>query len=173
MIFVRRQWPGWAQATLHAVNEIEIRVRRFDAPESQALIRSALTDLGERYGGNGDDTPVDATEFELPDGAFLVAYLDRQPVGCGGWRSHGDDGVIAELKRMYTAPVARGRGVARSVLAAVEGSAREQGRRRIILECGDRQPEAVAMYTSAGYERIPNFGFYKDAPGCLSFGRTL
>ncbi|MGY0007405.1 GNAT family N-acetyltransferase [Micromonospora sp. I033] len=152
---------------------IEIRVRRFDAPESQALIRAALADLGERYGGSGDETPVEAAEFEPPAGTFLVAYLDGQPVGCGGWRSHGDDGGTAELKRMYTAPAARGRGVARAVLAAVERSARDQGRKRIILECGDKQPEALAMYTSAGYERIPNFGFYQDAPGCLSFGRTL
>jgi GNAT superfamily N-acetyltransferase len=124
-------------------------------------------------GGSGDETPVDAAEFEPPAGTFLVAYLDGQPVGCGGWRSHGDDGATAELKRMYTAPAARGRGVARAVLAAVEWSARDQGRKRIILECGDKQPEALAMYTSAGYERIPNFGFYQDAPGCLSFGRTL
>ncbi|TYB38075.1 GNAT family N-acetyltransferase [Micromonospora sp. AP08] len=155
------------------MSEIEIRVRRFDAPESQALIRAALADLGARYGGSGDDTPVDAAEFEPPAGTFLVAYLDGQPVGCGGWRSHGDDGETAELKRMYTAPAVRGRGVARAVLAAVEHSARTQGRKRIILECGDKQPEAIAMYTSAGYERIPNFGFYQDAPGCLSYGRPL
>ncbi|MEU5525746.1 GNAT family N-acetyltransferase [Micromonospora chersina] len=155
------------------MSEIEIRVRRFDAPESQALIRAALADLGARYGGSGDETPVDAAEFEPPAGTFLVAYLDGEPVGCGGWRSHGDDGETAELKRMYTAPAARGRGVARAVLAAVEHSARDQGRKRIILECGDKQPEAIAMYTSAGYERIPNFGFYQDAPGCLSYGRPL
>lgn len=158
---------------LPVVSEIEIRVRRFDAPESQALIRAALADLGARYGGSGDETPVDAAEFEPPAGTFLVAYLDGEPVGCGGWRSHGDDGETAELKRMYTAPAARGRGVARAVLAAVEHSARDQGRKRIILECGDKQPEAIAMYTSAGYERIPNFGFYQDAPGCLSYGRPL
>ncbi|MFG1655621.1 GNAT family N-acetyltransferase [Micromonospora chersina] len=155
------------------MSEIEIRVRRFDAPESQALIRAALADLGARYGGSGDETPVDAAEFEPPAGTFLVAYLDGHPVGCGGWRSHGEDGETAELKRMYTAPAARGRGVARAVLAAVEHSARDQGRKRIILECGDKQPEAIAMYTSAGYERIPNFGFYQDAPGCLSYGRPL
>ncbi|GAB3848219.1 hypothetical protein GCM10029963_30830 [Micromonospora andamanensis] len=63
--------------------------------------------------------------------------------------------------------------MARTVLAAIERSAREHGRRRIILECGDRQPEAIALYKAAGYERIPNFGFYADEPGCLSFGRTL
>ncbi|WP_431935074.1 GNAT family N-acetyltransferase [Micromonospora sp. RP3T] len=155
------------------MSEIEILPRRFDAPESQELIRAALADLGRRYGGNGDETPVDAAEFVPPAGAFLVAYLDGQPVGCGGWRSHGVDGEEAELKRMYTAPAARGRGVARAVLAAIERSARDTGRKRIVLECGDKQPEALAMYVSAGYERIPNFGYYRDAPGCLSFGRTL
>ncbi|MFI7487706.1 GNAT family N-acetyltransferase [Micromonospora echinaurantiaca] len=153
------------------MTEIEIHAARFDSPEAQRLIRDALADLGARYGGSGDDTPVDAAEFEPPGGAFLIARLDGQPVGCGGWRSHGEG--TAELKRMYTAPAARGRGVARALLAAVERSAREQGRKRLILECGDRQPEAIGLYTSTGYERIPNFGFYKDEPGCLSFGRTL
>lgn len=162
--------PG-ARRTLDTVSEIEIRVVRFDAPVAQQLIRAALADLGVRYGGSGDDTPVDATEFEPPDGEFLVAYLAGEAVGCGGWRSHGAD--TAELKRMFTAPAARGRGVARTVLAAVERSAREHGRKRVVLECGDKQPEAIAMYSSAGYERIPNFGFYKDEEGCVSFGRTL
>ncbi|WP_091084986.1 GNAT family N-acetyltransferase [Micromonospora nigra] len=155
------------------MRELEIHAVRFDSPVAQGLIAAALADLGARYGGNGDETPVHAAEFAPPSGAFLVARLDGEPVGCGGWRSHGDAGDTAELKRMYTAPQARGRGVARAILAAVERSAWEQGRKRIILECGDRQPEAIAMYTAAGYERIPNFGFYRDEPGCLSFGRTL
>ncbi|MFC4145541.1 GNAT family N-acetyltransferase [Micromonospora mangrovi] len=155
------------------MSEIEIHAVRFDSPVAQALIRAALADLGQRYGGSGDETPIDASEFVPPAGAFLVAHLGGEPVGCGGWRSHGDDGETAELKRMYTSPAARGRGVARAVLAAVEESARDAGRKRIILECGDRQPEAIAMYTAGGYERIPNFGYYRDEPGCLSFGRPL
>ncbi|WP_341719515.1 GNAT family N-acetyltransferase [Micromonospora sp. FIMYZ51] len=153
--------------------QIEIYAEPFDSPVAQRLITAALADLGARYGGSGDETPVAAAEFVPPAGAFLVARLDGEPVGCGGWRSHGADGDTAELKRMYTAPQARGRGVARAVLAAIERSAREHGRKRIILECGDRQPEAIAMYTAAGYQRIPNFGFYADAPGCLSFARPL
>nr|WP_205808678.1 GNAT family N-acetyltransferase [Micromonospora sp. HNM0581] len=135
------------------------------------MITATMADLSARYGGSGDETPVDASEFVPPAGAFLVALIDGQPVGCGGWRSHGEEN--AELKRMYTAPQVRGRGVARTVLAAVERSAREHGRRRLILECGDRQPEAVGLYTAAGYERIPNFGYYAELPSCLSFGRTL
>jgi GNAT superfamily N-acetyltransferase len=155
---------------LLVVTEIEIRAARFDEPAAQQLVTAALADLAVRYGGSGDDTPVAATDFVPPDGEFLVAVADGELIGCGGWRSHGKD---AELKRMYTAPAARGRGVARRVLAAVEASARAQGRGRLILECGDRQPEAIALYTACGYDRIDNFGYYRDEPGVLSFGRDL
>lgn len=155
------------------MSEIEIRLARFDSPDAQRLIRAALADLGQRYGGDGDETPVAVAEFDPPAGAFLIAYLAGRAVGCGGWRSHGDAGETAELKRMYTAPQARGRGVARRVLAAVERSAREHGRKRIILECGDRQPEAIALYEASGYQLIPNFGFYRESPQCRSYGRDL
>lgn len=152
------------------MNEIEIRAARFDDPEVQKLVSEALADLAARYGGSGDDTPVAATDFEPPAGQFVVAVAGGELIGCGGWRAHGDD---AELKRMYTTPTARGRRVARRVLAAVEASARAYGRRRLILETGDKQPEAVGLYTSSGYERIDNFGYYRDEPGVLSYGRVL
>jgi GNAT superfamily N-acetyltransferase len=155
------------------VSNIQIRTVRYGSLVAQQLIADALAELGERYGGSGDDTPVDPREFDPPAGAFVVAYLDDEAVGCAGWRRHGDSGATAELKRMYTAPAARGRGVGRAVLAAVERSAREHGRTELILECGDRQPEAVSLYQRLGYERIPNFGFYRDWPGCVSFARAL
>ena len=155
-----------------ADSEIEIRPLGYADPVARALVADAMADLAGRY-GDGDATPVDPAQFDPPGGAFLVAYLDGEPVGCGGWRSHGEGGEVAELKRMYTAPAVRGRGVARRLLAAVEESARSHGRRRLILECGDRQPEAVALYTRCGYERIEDFGFYREEPGVLSFGRDL
>ena len=166
---VRRGW----RRNLYRVSEIEIRVSDYQSPVAQRLVAATLADLGARYGGSGDDTPVDADEFRPPHGVFLVAYQGGEPVGCGAWRSHGDSGETAELKRMYTAPAARGRGVARAVLAAVERSAREHGRKRIVLECGQRQPEAISLYESAGYQRIDNFGYYRESPECVSFGRTL
>jgi GNAT superfamily N-acetyltransferase len=155
------------------VNAVTIRRVRYDSMVAQALVEAALADLGRRYGGPGDATPVTPTDFEPPDGAFLVAYLDREPVGCGGWRSHGDTAEVAELKRMYTVPSARRSGTARRILAAVEDSARAHGRTRMILECGDRQPEAVNLYESHGYHRIPHFGFYRDHDGVISLGRDL
>jgi len=155
------------------VSEIEIRVVRYDSLVAQQLAAGALADLGTRYGGSGDDTPVHAGEFDPPAGTFLVAFVGGEPMGCGGWRSHGDGGDVAELKRMYTADAARGRGVARRMLAAVERSAREHGRKRMILECGDRQPEAIALYERSGYSRIEDFGFYRGQPGVRSYGRNL
>jgi GNAT superfamily N-acetyltransferase len=161
------------------VSDIDIRPTRFLAPISQNLVAAALEDLGARYGGSGDDTPVEAMEFDPPDGGFFVAYLGDDPVGCAGWRSHTDgDGsivasVVAELKRMYVAPEARGLGVATAMLAAVEQSAARYGRTRMILECGFRQPEAIALYEKLGYSRIPDFGFYRNKPGVRSYGRDL
>lgn len=161
------------------MSDIEIRPIRYGAPAAQALVAAAMADLGARYGGTGDDNPVEATQFDPPEGAFLVAWRDGEAVGCGGWRTLAhftDDGAaedVAEIKRMYTVPHVRGQGVASMILSAIEDSARVAGMRRTVLECGDKQPEAVALYSSCGYSRITNYGYYKDAPGCLSFGRDL
>jgi GNAT superfamily N-acetyltransferase len=153
------------------MTEIEIRAERFADPAVQKLVSDLLADLSARYGGgSGDDTPINLTDFDPPDGQFFIALADGEPVGCAGWRRHGED---AELKRMFTAVAARGRGVARKLLAAIEESARAAGCRRVILETGDRQPEAIGLYISAGYERIPDFGYYAGIKGVLSFGRGL
>jgi GNAT superfamily N-acetyltransferase len=155
------------------VSELEIRLTRYLDPVARTLVGAAMVDLGDRYGGGGDDTPVDPAQFDPPDGAFLVAWLDGGPVACGGWRSHGADGEVAELKRLFTAARARRRGVALAVLRAVEESARSAGRKRVVLETGAQQPEAIALYEMAGYRLVPNFGYYKDEPDVRSYGREL
>ena len=152
------------------MRKTEICAARFDEPAVQKLVSELMADLSQRYGGSGDDTPLVPGDFDPPSGAFLVAADGGELVGCAGWRSHGED---AELKRMYTAPAARGRGVARLLLAAIEESARARGYRRVILETGDQQPEAIGLYRACGYERIEDFGYYKDHAGVLSFARTL
>ncbi|MFI5888887.1 GNAT family N-acetyltransferase [Actinoplanes sp. NPDC051513] len=142
----------------------------FGDPVVKALLVEVLDELSERYGGSGDDTPIGDDDFTPPDGAFFVADDGERLVGCAGWRRHGDD---AELKRMFTAKAARGRGLARRMLATVEESAREAGFHRLILETGDRQPEAIALYQSAGYVRIEDFGYYKEHADVLSFAKAL
>lgn len=142
----------------------------FTSPLVQALVAENLADLSERYGGTGDDTPIGESDFTPPNGAFLVAVIDEELVASAGWRRHGAD---AELKRMFTTPRARGRGLARRMLAAIESSARDAGCKRVILETGDKQPEAIALYESAGYARIEDFGFYAGHESVLSYAKVL
>jgi len=156
------------------VPDIDIRASRFLHPAAQRLIAASLADIGARYGNPaGDDTPITAMEFDPPDGAFFIAWIDGLPVGCAGWRSHAEGEEIGELKRLYVDPSARGTGVAVALMTAVEESARDHGRNRMILECGAKQPEAIALYEKLGYERIPDFGHYKGQPLVRSYGRDL
>jgi GNAT superfamily N-acetyltransferase len=152
---------------------ITVRAVRYDAEVSIALTAAALAELSRRYGGPGDSTPVSAEEFAPPHGDFLIAYVDGEPAGCGGWRTHPDDPEVAEIKRMYTEPRFQRRGVARAILTAAEESALAAGRRRMILETGLAQPEAIAFYQRCGYQRIADFGYYRDYPDVRSFGRDL
>jgi GNAT superfamily N-acetyltransferase len=157
---------------LGAVTQIEIKPTRYGAPVARKLIAELMADLAERY-GDADATPIEAVEFDPPDGGFFVAWLDGAPVGCGGWRSWGGSEEIAEIKRVYTAGGVRGKGVGKAIMAALEADARAHGRVRAILETGTAQPEAMALYHAIGYQLIENFGHYRDEPGCRSFGRTL
>jgi GNAT superfamily N-acetyltransferase len=156
------------------VPDIDIRPSRFLHPAAQRLVAAALADLGVRYDSTtGDDTPIEAMEFDPPDGAFFIAWRDGEAVGCAGWRSHAEGDEIGEVKRLYVDPAARGTGVAVALMATVEESARDHGRRRMILECGAKQPEAIALYEKLGYQRIPDFGHYKGQPLVRSYGRDL
>jgi GNAT superfamily N-acetyltransferase len=154
------------------VSEIHIRPVRYGSPVAQRLVEAIFADQVLRYGGR-DESHVEAIEFDPPDGGFLVAYADGVPIGCVGWRSLDEGEEIAELKRLYSAPEVRNQGVATLLMAAIEENAREHGRKRMVLETGDKQPEAVALYRKLGYETIEHFGHYKDAEGVVSLGREL
>lgn len=160
------------RSILCAVTQIEIKPTRYGGSVARKLIAELMADLTERY-GDADATPIEAVEFDPPDGGFFVAYLDGSPVGCGGWRSWAGSEEIAEIKRVYTSATVRGKGVGRAIMAALESDARAHGRVRVILETGTAQPEAIAMYHAVGYQPIANFGHYRDEPGCRSFGRDL
>jgi GNAT superfamily N-acetyltransferase len=160
------------------VTDLVIRPSRYGAPAAQTLVAAAQADLAARY-GSGDETTIEAVQFDPPEGAFLVVFLRGKPVACGGWRtlSHFTDaGVaedVAEIKRMYAVPAVRGNGTAQALLAALEESARDSGMHRMVLETGGRNPEAIHFYSRCGYEQIANYGYYKDEPDCFSFGRDL
>ncbi len=155
-------------------------------PDAVLLVDEVQAEYVRRYGGP-DDTPLDPLMFEPPTGSFYVGYLRLddaapheapRPVASGAWRQHDDVEVFgtrrtAEVKRMYVVPAARGRGLARQVLAHLERSAAAAGAEAMILETGTAQPEAMALYESSGYVAIPGFGHYAWAPGNRCYGKPL
>ena len=150
----------------------ELGPTRFDEPEIVALTAAQQAEMRGLYGGEADIGPTrDAWMFEPPDGAFLAARIDGRAVGCGGIARF--DATRGELKRMYVEPGSRGLGIGRRLLAALEDEARSLGYVAVVLETGDRQPEALGLYTSSGYERIPCYGPYASRELSLCFEKAL
>lgn len=151
----------------------------YDHPDAARLIAEVQQMYVERYGGE-DDTPVEVAQFAPPKGLFLVGYLDGEPIATGGWRAYdGSEPDLdltvgdVELKRMYVVPWARGRGYASILLQELENTARAAGHRRMVLETGDKQPEAIALYLARGYSDVRKFGMRKDSPTSVHLGKML
>ncbi|MBY8345490.1 GNAT family N-acetyltransferase [Streptomyces spinosirectus] len=158
---------------------MNIRRVSFDHPDAVKLNDEVQAEYHVRYGDGGDATPLDPADFEPPNGVYFVVYDDRDtPVATGGWRAQDTNGEgnsdgDAELKRMYVTQTARGRGLARRILAALEEDARRAGRIRMVLETGTKQPEAIALYTSSGYEPCEKFGYYRFHEESRCFAKRL
>ncbi|MGI5482306.1 GNAT family N-acetyltransferase [Streptomyces lavendofoliae] len=156
-----------------------IQTRPFDHPDARKLNDMVQLEYAERYGDEGDLTPLDPSMFRPPRGLYLIAYDEHErPVATGGWRSQerNEEGYAdgdAELKRMYVIPEARGLGLARRILAALEDDARAAGRTRMVLETGDAQPEAIALYVSSGYAPCVKFGYYREYESSRCFAKPL
>ncbi|GAA2456632.1 GNAT family N-acetyltransferase [Streptomyces macrosporus] len=151
----------------------------FDHPDVVKLNDLVQQEYAERYGGEGDVTPLDPAMFQPPNGLFLVAYDERdRPVATGGWRAMDEneenyrDGD-AELKRMFVIREARRQGLSRRILALLEEDARQAGRIRMVLETGTMQPEAMALYESSGYAPAEKFGVYRDEPNSRCYAKPL
>jgi putative acetyltransferase len=100
----------------------------------------------------------------------VVAYSNDEAVGCGAFKEY--DANTVEIKRMFVEPIFRGKGIAQQVLAELEFWAKENNYNTCILETGKKQPEAIALYTKAGYTIIPNYGQYVDVENsvCMKKG---
>jgi len=163
------------------VSQTRIERVAYDHADAVRLIAEVQLEYARRY-GSSDDTPLDPSVFDPPRGSFYVAYLDgldgAEPVATGAWRRRDDVHALgstrtAEIKRMYVRPGAQRRGIARRMLAHLEATARDAGAEVMVLETGDQQPEAIALYTSTGYTSIPGFGHYRDAPENRCFAVRL
>ena len=147
-----------------------LRAVPHEDPVARGLVARVQLEYVERYGGP-DEVTVNPAEFLPPVGLFLVAEVDGVPAGCGAWRVHGP-GVV-EVKRMYVEPAFRRLGLAQQILAALESSAARAGHRSVVLNSGNRQPEALALYEGRGYRPVPGYGVYARSAGAVFLGKDL
>lgn len=125
-----------------------------------AALNAELSGLYPEPGANHFE--LQAEEVGEGRGAFLVVWRAGIAVGCGAVRLL--DAETAELKRMYVVPLARGQGLGRRLVDALEAEARTLGARRLVLETGTRQHAALGLYRASGFRSIPLFGVYRLSP---------
>lgn len=133
------------------------------------LVRHLDADLAERDGKDhsfyAQFNRIDAIKY------VVVAYEEGQPVGCGAIKEYAPN--VTEIKRMYTSPERRGKGIGSRVLRELETWAAELSYEKCILETGKKQPEAIGLYKKNGYQVIPNYGQYVGVENSVCFEKLI
>ena len=148
-----------------------------DDPRLVRLARAQQEELAQRYAENPDHGYAQPPLH--PDAIWLLLLAaDGEAVGCVAVQplAHTVPGAppeVGEVKRLYVAPPARGRGRSRVLMAEAEALAAEAGFRELQLETGLRQPEALALYRGLGYTDIAPYGHYRDSPLSVCLTKTL
>ncbi|RZL50178.1 MAG: N-acetyltransferase [Pedobacter sp.] len=101
----------------------------------------------------------------------VVAYENDSPVGCGAIKEFTAGST--EVKRMFTLPEGRKKGIAKKILTELENWASELGYQKCVLETGIRQADAISLYQKCGYQRIPNYGQYIGIENSVCFEKVL
>ena len=136
----------------------DVRVEPPDTPDARRCLNAYFQELATRFETGFDpakSNPASDEEMTPPSGFFVLARIDGQPAGCGVLKRL--DGTLGEIKRMWTAPSARGRGVARQILRTLEDIARDKGLTTLRLETNRTLTEAQALYRRQGYREVPRF----------------
>lgn len=143
-----------------ALGRDRIELAPTDPQGAQALfcLEEYYAELNRRFDGGFDvnlSCDPDADDMRPPRGTFLIALSDGLPLGCVGVKGHG--GPVAEIKRLWVAPSARGLRLATRLMDAAEEAARGQGITTLRLDTNSALPEAVALYRNAGWTEIDRF----------------
>ena len=128
-----------------------------DHPDFTLLTEQLDAYLLEAQGGcHASFAPYNAAHLLA---AAAVLYDGSNPVACGGLKLH-EGGQVAEVKRMFVLPDHRGRGLAKTMLHALQEHARALGCTQLVLETNASFTPAISLYRQFGFEQIPNFGVY-------------
>jgi GNAT superfamily N-acetyltransferase len=149
-----------------------ITLKRTDStdPDFRSLITLLDKELNERYGELMQST-YDSYNHIIELDTVLMAYRDGIAAGCGCFKKYDDS--TAEIKRMFVKNTERGQGVAYQILFGLELWAKELGFTNTILETGDKQHEAIALYQKLGYVITPNYGQYSGMETSICMRKEL
>lgn len=145
-------------------------------PDARLLIDRMYDEEALIYGGT-DEGKFSPLDLDQPGALLIVARINNVPVGCGAIRplvpGVGIGAGVGEIKRMYVEPAWRRQGIARAILAELERHARTFGYQSLYLETGIKQPSAIQLYESAGFQRIAPYGRYVGDPISVCFGKGI
>jgi DNA-binding MarR family transcriptional regulator/RimJ/RimL family protein N-acetyltransferase len=137
---------------------VEVTAESPDSADGRRCLDAYFRELEARFEGGFDAATDDSARVEdmsPPAGLFVIARLDGDAVGCGGFKRI--DKTRGEIKRVWTAPPARGLGVARRVLRTLEAAARDGGLKTLRLDTNRALTEAHALYRNEGYREVARF----------------
>ena len=148
-----------------------INIIRTDSenPDFIRLVKELDADLAKRDGNEH----AFYSQFNKVDMIrhVVIAYDNKEPAGCGAIKEFNPETV--EVKRMFTLPEMRGKGIASRILNELENWASELRYDKCILETGKRQPEAISLYQRNGYKLIPNYGQYARVENSVCFEKQI
>jgi putative acetyltransferase len=130
-----------------------------------ALVKFLDTELAQRD-GNEHSFYAQYNKIDTLQ-CVVLAYENEEPAGCGAIKEYSTGTM--EIKRMFTMSECREKGIASRVLTELEKWATELNYKKLILETGKRQPEAIALYKKNGYKIIPNYGQYENVENSICF----
>lgn len=140
-----------------------------DHPDFIELVRQLDADLAARDGNEHNFYAQFNKINKIKH--VIVSYENESPIACGAVKELYPQAM--EVKRMYTIPENRGKGIASGILAELEKWAKELGHKKCVLETGKRQPEAIELYKKNGYKIIPNYGQYVGVENSVCFEKKL
>lgn len=148
-----------------------VRISRTTAhdPVFKQLVTLLDTELANRYGAI--QKIYDQFNVVSDIQTVVIVYHNEVAAGCGCFKAF--DEKIAEIKRLFVLPEHRGKGIARKIVQALEEWAWERSYNTCILETGDKQPEAIALYERMGYQRVENFGPYQGMSESICFSKSI
>jgi len=153
------------------LTELNYKIKTVDAisPEAIKLSQELFIELEEIYGKRKIEDFMDENKIFL---YFIIIFLEEDKPAASGALKYFDPFSI-EIKRMYVKKEARGKGLSKLILLDLESKAKEMNYKRIVLETGVRQPEAINLYEKFGYKRMKCYGRFADDPESVCYEKTI